>query len=110
MSSYQISSVRVTCSLLSEEKLFTEVMSGGEGEEAESYQEQFMSIAFQQSEEALRSGEVPIGCCFVSEDGLVIATGRNEVNLTKNATRHAEMVAIDAVIAAEKQHLLQRMR
>ena len=81
-----------------------------EGGVAESYKEQFMSVAFQQSEEALRSGEVPIGCCFVSEAGLVIATGRNEVNLTKNATRHAEMVAIDAVIAAEKQHLLQRMR
>ena len=97
----------MTCSLLSEENLFTEVMSGCE--EADQYKEQFMSIAFKQSEEALRSGEVPIGCCFVSE-GEVIATGRNEVNLTKNATRHAEMVAIDAVIASEKQHLFERMR
>ena len=85
-------------------------MCGGEVEEGESYKEQFMSVAFQQSEMALRSGEVPIGCCFVSEDGLVIATGRNEVNLTKNATRHAEMVAIDAVIASERQHLFERMR
>ena len=83
-------------------------MSGGE--EIETYQEQFMSIAFQQSEEALRSGEVPIGCCFVSEEGEVIATGRNEVNLTKNATRHAEMVALDAVIASENQHLLESLR
>ena len=85
-------------------------MSGCEEAESESYKERFMSIAFQQSEEALNSGEVPIGCCFVSEEGLVIATARNEVNLTKNATRHAEMVAIDAVIAAEKQHLFERMR
>ena len=79
-------------------------------EDGESYKEQFMTIAFQQSEDALKSGEVPIGCCFVSEEGLVIATARNEVNLTKNATRHAEMVAIDAVIASEKQHLFERMR
>ena len=82
-------------------------MSGSE--EGDQYKEQFMSLAFQQSEEALRSGEVPIGCCFVSEGG-GIATGRNEVNLTKNATRHAEMVAIDAVIDSGKQHLLERMR
>ena len=79
-------------------------------EDGESYKEQFMTIAFQQSEDALKSGEVPIGCCFVSEEGLVIATARNEVNLTKNASRHAEMVAIDAVIASEKRHLFERMR
>ena len=99
--------VGVTCSLLSGENLFIKVMSGCG--EADHYKEQFMSIAFHQSEEALRAGEVPIGCCFVSE-GEVIATGRNEVNLTKNATRHAEMVAIDAVIDSGKQDLLERMR
>ena len=79
-------------------------------EDGESYKEQFMTIAFQQSEDALKSGEVPIGCCFVSDENVVIATGRNEVNLTKNATRHAEMVAIDAVIASHKQHLLKTTR
>ena len=75
------------------------------------YNEAFLEVAFQQAREALESGEVPIGCCFVMEDQ-VVAVGRNEVNLTKvniwscfyswkfeslfkNATRHAEMVAID---------------
>ena len=100
----------MTCSLLSED--VTEVMSVSEevtGAAADGYKEQFMSVAFQQSEEALTVGEVPIGCCFVSEEGDVVATGRNEVNLTKNATRHAEMVAIDAVIASNNQHLFERM-
>ena len=95
--------------MLSGENLFIKVMRMSGCEEADHYKEQFMSIAFHQSEEALRAGEVPIGCCFVSE-GEVIATGRNEVNLTKNATRHAEMVAIDAVIDSGKQDLLERMR
>ena len=46
------------------------------------YNEAFLEIAFQQAREALESGEVPIGCCFVMEDQ-VVAVGRNEVNLTK---------------------------
>ena len=42
-------------------------------------------------------GEVPVGCIFVYNDN-IIATGSNEVNETKNATRHAEIIAIDKVI------------
>ena len=48
------------------------------------------------AEEALRAKEVPVGCIIVHE-GQIIGKGRNEVNETKNATRHAEMVAIDQV-------------
>lgn len=39
---------------------------------------------------------MPVGCIIVHE-GQIIGKGRNEVNETKNATRHAEMVAIDQV-------------
>uniref|UniRef100_A0A8B9I6K4 CMP/dCMP-type deaminase domain-containing protein n=1 Tax=Anser brachyrhynchus TaxID=132585 RepID=A0A8B9I6K4_9AVES len=46
---------------------------------------------------ALEVGEVPVGCLLVYE-GRVLGEGRNEVNETKNATRHAEMVAIDQVL------------
>jgi tRNA-specific adenosine deaminase 2 len=49
-----------------------------------------------QAEEALAAGEVPVGCIMVY-DNEMIGQGRNEVNETKNATRHAEMVAIDQV-------------
>ena len=51
------------------------------GEDSE-YDDKFMEIAFKQAQEAQEAGEVPIGCCFVT-DNEVIATGRNEVNLTK---------------------------
>ncbi|NWX90369.1 ADAT2 deaminase, partial [Nothoprocta pentlandii] len=50
-----------------------------------------------QAREALEHGEVPVGCLLV-RDGAVLGQGRNEVNETKNATRHAEMVAIDRVL------------
>ena len=49
--------------------------------------------------EALENGEVPVGCIFVHND-TIIASGRNEVNETKNATRHAELVAIDEILRA----------
>nr|CAB3220009.1 tRNA-specific adenosine deaminase 2-like [Phallusia mammillata] len=55
----------------------------------------WMESAFKYAEEALEHGEVPVGCVIVHKDTKVIGTGRNKVNETKNATRHAEMVAID---------------
>lgn len=48
------------------------------------------------AKEALEKGEVPVGCIMVYKNK-VIGTGRNEVNETKNATRHAELVAVDQV-------------
>uniref|UniRef100_A0A3B4EUM7 tRNA-specific adenosine deaminase 2 n=1 Tax=Pundamilia nyererei TaxID=303518 RepID=A0A3B4EUM7_9CICH len=50
-----------------------------------------------QAKEALENGEVPVGCLMVYKDE-VVGKGRNEVNETKNATRHAEMVALDQVL------------
>ncbi|XP_064412086.1 tRNA-specific adenosine deaminase 2 isoform X2 [Latimeria chalumnae] len=49
------------------------------------------------AKEALQNGEVPVGCLMVYNDE-ILGQGRNEVNETKNATRHAEMVAIDQVL------------
>lgn len=57
----------------------------------------WMEKAFEYAEDALANGEVPVGCILVYKDAL-LATGRNEVNETKNATRHAEVVAIDRVL------------
>lgn len=56
----------------------------------------WMSKAMVYAEEALERGEVPVGCIFVYEDQ-EIATGGNRVNETKNATCHAEIVAIEKV-------------
>ncbi|CAH8528185.1 unnamed protein product [Schistosoma turkestanicum] len=52
-----------------------------------------MDIAFELANEALECNEVPVGCVFVYH-GEVIASGRNEVNATGDATQHAEMVTI----------------
>ncbi|XP_064619511.1 tRNA-specific adenosine deaminase 2-like [Lineus longissimus] len=57
----------------------------------------WMKKSLQFADNALKRGEVPVGCIFVYDDK-VIATGSNTVNETKNAARHAEMIAIDEVL------------
>jgi len=51
-----------------------------------------------QAEEALAAGEVPVGCVFV-RDGAVVAKARNRTNELRNATRHAELEAIDTILS-----------
>ena len=64
--------------------------------------EKWMCAALELAQEAFDAREVPVGCIFVKNDKK-IAIGRNHVNETKNATRHAELVAIDEIILnAEK--------
>uniref|UniRef100_A0A670XZX6 Adenosine deaminase tRNA specific 2 n=1 Tax=Pseudonaja textilis TaxID=8673 RepID=A0A670XZX6_PSETE len=58
------------------------------------------------AKDALENGEVPVGCLMVYNNEIV-GKGRNEVNETKNATRHAEMVAIDQVLDWCQQHKKQ---
>ena len=74
---------------------------------------------YDQAEEALEAGEVPVGCVFV-RDGEVIAKARNRTNEFRNvniaftffaestelirhlpdqATRHAELEAIDEILS-----------
>ncbi|WJX45989.1 tRNA(adenine34) deaminase [Trifolium repens] len=57
----------------------------------------FMELAIEQAKLAMDALEVPVGCVVV-EDGKVIASGRNRTTETRNATRHAEMEAIDALL------------
>ncbi|KAL4649176.1 tRNA-specific adenosine deaminase 2 [Arapaima gigas] len=59
--------------------------------------ESWMQKAFDMAREALEKGEVPVGCLMVNSNQ-VLGKGSNEVNETKNATRHAEMVALDQVL------------
>jgi len=54
----------------------------------------FMDLAFSAARDALRHQEVPVGCVF-SRAGRLLASGRNTVNETKNATRHAELNCVD---------------
>ena len=56
-----------------------------------------MDRALSEAELALKRKEVPVGCIFVYK-GQIIAKGSNKVTETKNATQHAEIVAIDDII------------
>lgn len=63
----------------------------------DSDKEKWLNCAFDMAQRALEAGEVPVGCVVVRE-GEIIARGCNEVNKTLNATRHAEMVAVDELM------------
>ena len=73
-------------------------MEDRKAEEVDGYNDSLMLEAFAAAREALAVGEVPVGCVFVDSAGEVVARGRNEVNATGNATRHAELVAVDRLM------------
>ncbi|KAJ7265901.1 cytidine deaminase-like protein [Mycena haematopus] len=58
----------------------------------------FMAEAMAMAEEALAAGEVPVGCIFVRRN-TIIAKARNRTNELRNATRHAELEAIDEILS-----------
>ncbi|KAG8903070.1 tRNA(adenine34) deaminase [Tulasnella sp. 403] len=57
----------------------------------------WMEAAMEMAQEAMDASEVPVGCVFV-RDGKIIAKARNRTNELRNATRHAEFEAIDAIL------------
>lgn len=61
--------------------------------------EHYMMLAMREAEEARAAGEVPCGCVIV-KDGAVIARGHNSVESRKDATAHAEMLALAEAQAA----------
>ena len=83
-------------------------------------EEHYMRQALDVARAALEVGEVPVGCVIVLRDpdeqrdckgstnssdsenetcdGVVVSHGANQVNATRDATRHAELVAIDRML------------
>ena len=61
--------------------------------------EELMRIALAQAKEAAALGEVPVGA-VVAKDGQVVAAAHNTRETRKNATHHAELLAIDAACRA----------
>ncbi len=57
--------------------------------------EHFMNQALKQAEYALEEGEVPVGAIVVSQNR-IISKAYNQVERLKDATAHAEMLAITA--------------
>ena len=66
--------------------------------------EEYMRLALKVARAALAVGEVPVGCVIVLElereerKSVVVSHGANQVNATRDATRHAEIVAIDRML------------
>ena len=58
----------------------------------------YMKEALEECNNALLSGEVPVGCVFVYlPNNRIILKGHNLTNITKNATKHAEINCIDTI-------------
>ncbi|KND92751.1 tRNA-specific adenosine deaminase subunit TAD2 [Tolypocladium ophioglossoides CBS 100239] len=58
----------------------------------------FIGEALEMARLALRTNETPVGCVLVRE-GTIIAKGMNATNVTRNGTRHAELMAISALLS-----------
>ncbi|KAI1303133.1 tRNA-specific adenosine deaminase 2 [Halotydeus destructor] len=73
----------------------------------------YIELCFELAEEALKEGEVPVGCIAVYQGELNghqvvrIVKGRNRVNETKNATRHAEIECIDQLVELYKENIVE---
>lgn len=59
--------------------------------------DELMGLALREAEAAMAAKEVPIGCVFVHPDEGVVGRGHNDTVRSCNATRHAELVAIDGM-------------
>ena len=65
----------------------------------EALDKRMMAIALREAEAAFEAGEVPIGCA-IAKDGVLVGRGRNSMEALKDATAHAEMLAITAACGA----------
>lgn len=61
--------------------------------------EQGMRAALREAERSAERDEVPVGCVIV-HDGLVVGRGHNQVEGLRDATAHAEILAIGAASSA----------
>ena len=55
----------------------------------------FMRMALQEAEAAFDAGEIPVGA-IITANGRLLAKGRNQTELLRDVTAHAEMLAITA--------------
>ena len=66
----------------------------------------YMMQAFQLAETAYEKGEVPVGAVVVHENR-IIGKGYNQVEMLKDTTAHAEMIAISAACSTLQNKYLK---
>ncbi|KAI3327147.1 hypothetical protein HD806DRAFT_384001 [Xylariaceae sp. AK1471] len=69
-----------------------------EGRTEREHHLQFMREALEMGALALRTNETPVGCVLVYR-GRIVARGMNATNVTRNGTRHAEFMALSALLS-----------
>lgn len=62
--------------------------------------DEWMLAAIADARLALETGDVPVAAVVIGADGTVVGRGRNERELHRDPTAHAEVVAIRAAAAA----------
>lgn len=62
--------------------------------------ESYMRMAIRLADEGAARGEVPVGAVVVAENGEVLARAHNQVEMLKDATAHAEMIALTQAASA----------
>ena len=70
------------------------------------FDEMFMQEAIRQAQKAAELDEVPIGAVIVHENK-IIARGHNQVEMLKDPTAHAEMIALTAATSYLSSKWLQ---
>ncbi|KAI1080485.1 cytidine deaminase-like protein [Whalleya microplaca] len=73
-----------------------------EGRAEREYHLTFMREALDMGNLALNTNETPVGCVLVYH-GRTIAKGMNATNVTRNGTRHAEFMALSALLSRRGQ-------
>lgn len=69
--------------------------------------ENYMAMALEEANKAMVHNDVPIGCVIV-HNGEVIAKSHNRVEVDKDSTAHAELLAIrEAIKVVDYKHLLE---
>lgn len=58
-----------------------------------------MHLALVEAEQGLKEGEVPVGCVIV-KDGVIIGRGHNRMEMLKDPTAHAEIIALTSASAS----------
>ena len=53
-----------------------------------------MRLALREAEQALHAGEVPVGAVVVADGGTIVGRARNQMERLRDATAHAEIVAL----------------
>ena len=61
----------------------------------------YMRSALHEAQKALKEGEVPVGALIINKTGTVLGRGYNRVESLKDASAHAEIIALGAASSSQ---------